>query len=118
MCNCKKITLVRKWFLSLFIFLKIFYLFIHERQREGQRHTCREKQAPFREPDVGLNPGTPRSRSGAKAEAQPLSHPGIPSFHCLSKHELGCSWVRFKPFYLYNIMSLAFSYSILEYLIN
>ena len=33
------------------IFLKT--LLIHERQREGQRHRQREKQAPCREPDVG-----------------------------------------------------------------
>ena len=38
----------------------------------------REKQAPCREPDVGLDPGTPGSRPGPKAGAKPLSHPGIP----------------------------------------
>ena len=36
-----------------FIFLKRFYLFIHETEREGQRHRQRAKQAPCREPDVG-----------------------------------------------------------------
>ena len=50
-----------------------------ERERERQRHRRREKQAPCREPDVGLNPGTPGSRPGPKAGAKPLSHPGIPS---------------------------------------
>ena len=39
----------------------------HERHREKQRH---------REPDVGLNPGG--SLPELKADAQPLSHPGIP----------------------------------------
>ena len=69
-------------FLSFFFF-KI-YLFIYdrererERERERQRHRRREKQAPCREPDVGLDPGTPGSRSGPKAGAKPLSHPGIP----------------------------------------
>ena len=29
-----------------------------EREREGQRHRQREKQAPCREPDVGLDPRT------------------------------------------------------------
>ena len=41
----------------------------------------REKQTPHREPDVGLDPGTPGtpgSRPGPKAGAKPLSHPGIP----------------------------------------
>ena len=49
-----------------FIVLKI-YLFIHERHRERQRHGQREKQVPCREPDVGLDPGSPGSRPGLKA---------------------------------------------------
>ena len=47
-----------------------FYLFIHERHR----------QAPCREPDAGLDPGTPGSCPGLKVGAELLSHPGIPSF--------------------------------------
>ena len=39
----------------------------------------REKQAPCKEPDMGLNPGTPASLPDPKADAQPLSHPGVPS---------------------------------------
>ena len=50
-----------------------------ETQGERQRHRQRGKQAPLREPDVGLYPGTPGSRPGAKADAQVLSHPGVPS---------------------------------------
>ena len=38
-----------------------------EREREGHRHRQREKQAPCREPDVGLNPGSPGSHPGPKA---------------------------------------------------
>ena len=57
-------------------FLKI--LFIHERHRERQRHWQREKQAPRREPDAGLDPGTPGSRPEPKADTQPLSHSGVP----------------------------------------
>ena len=37
-----------------------------------------EKQVPCREPDVGLDPGTPGSRPGPKACAKPLSQGGIP----------------------------------------
>ena len=37
----------------------------------------REKQAPYREPDAGLDPKTPGSCPG-KAGAQPLSRPGVP----------------------------------------
>ena len=52
------------------IFLKDFiYLFMRERERERQRHRQREKQAPCREPDVGLDPGTPGSCPELKAEA-------------------------------------------------
>ena len=38
----------------------------------------REKQAPCREPNVGLDHRTPGSRPGPKIGAKPLSHPGIP----------------------------------------
>ena len=34
----------------------------------------------MREPDVGLDPGTPGSHPGPKAGAKPLSHPGTPGF--------------------------------------
>ena len=44
---------------------------------ERQRHRQREKQAPCREPDVGLDSRTPGSRPGLKAGTKPLSHPGI-----------------------------------------
>ena len=47
-------------------------------ERERQRHRQREKQAPCGEPDAGLNPGTPGSWPGPKADAEPLSPPGIP----------------------------------------
>ena len=56
-----------------FFFKLLFRLFIYERPRERQRHRQREKQAPCRELDVGLDPGTPGSRSGLKADVQPLS---------------------------------------------
>ena len=45
------------WFTEIF---KRFYLFIHETHTytQGQRHRQREKQAPCREPDTGLDPRT------------------------------------------------------------
>ena len=47
---------------SFFIFFKDFiYLFMRETQREQ-----REKQAPCREPDVGLDPGSPGSHPGLR----------------------------------------------------
>ena len=37
-----------------------------ERERERQRHRQREKRAPCREPNVGLDPGTPGSHPELK----------------------------------------------------
>ena len=38
-----------------------------ERERERQRYRQREKQAPCREPNVGLDPWSPGSGPGPKA---------------------------------------------------
>ena len=51
---------------------------MRDTQRERQRHRKREKQAPCREPNVGLDPGTPGSHPEPKADTQLLNHPGIP----------------------------------------
>ena len=52
---------------------------MRDTNRERQRHRQREKQAPCREPDVGLDPRTLGSYPGLKADAQPLlSHLGVP----------------------------------------
>ena len=53
---------------------------MRDTEREGQRHRQRKKQAPCREPDVGLDPGTPGSPSESKADAHPLSHSAIPTY--------------------------------------
>ena len=55
------------------------------RDTERQRHRWREKQAPCREPNVGLDSRTPGSRPEPKADAQLLSHPGIPVRQFLKK---------------------------------
>ena len=80
-CNGKPLVDLKQkcdriWF--LLYFFKRFYLFIHERHRERQRHMQREKQTPCGEPDAGLNPRAPGSRPELKADAQPLSHVGAP----------------------------------------
>ena len=46
-----------------FFFFQRFYLLIHERHRERQRHRQREMQAPCRELDMGLDPGSPGSHT-------------------------------------------------------
>ena len=53
--------------------------FIHLFMRHKERYRQREKQVPCREPDVGLDPGTLGSRPEPKADAQLLSHPGVPN---------------------------------------
>ena len=93
-----------------FFFFKGFYLLIHERHKEKQRHRQKEKQAPCREPNVGLDPGIPGSHPGPKADTQLLSHPGVPnptllSLKTLSKfptlciifHLLVCKMWLMKP---------------------
>ena len=49
-----------------------------EREREVQRHRQRKKQAPCREPNVGLDPGTPGSCPGPKAGGSTAEPPEIP----------------------------------------
>ena len=57
---------------------------MRDTHRERQRHREREKQAPCREPDVGLGPGTVGSHPEPKADAQPLSYPVVPKSHYLT----------------------------------
>ena len=54
---------------------------MRDTEREKQTYRQREKQAPCRDPDVGLDPRTPGSRPGRKVEAQLLNHPGVPCYH-------------------------------------
>ena len=49
-----------------------------EREREAETQAEGEAGSMHREPDVGFDPGSPRSRPGPKASAKPLRHPGIP----------------------------------------
>ncbi|XP_048962118.1 WD repeat, SAM and U-box domain-containing protein 1 isoform X2 [Canis lupus dingo] len=46
------------------------FIYLFMREREMQRHRQREKQAPCREPDVGLDPGTPGSHPRPKADGE------------------------------------------------
>ena len=51
---------------------------MRDTEKEAETQEERDKQAPCREPDVGLDPRTPGSCPGPKADAQLLSHPGVP----------------------------------------
>ena len=57
---------------------------LSRRDTERQKHRQREKQAPCKEPNVGLNPGTPGSHPEPKADTQPLSHPDVPKLVLMS----------------------------------
>lgn len=65
--------IVNQCFLSFsFSFLFLFIYFLKDLfmiDIERQRHRRRERQASCREPDVGLNPGTPGLCPGPKAGA-------------------------------------------------
>ena len=50
-----------------FFFKDFIYLFLRDTERETGRDRQREKQAPCREPDVGLDPRSPGPRSGLTA---------------------------------------------------
>ena len=58
--------------------ISFVYLFMRDTERERQGHRQKEKQAPCRKPDVGLDPGTPGSCPMPKAGSKLLSYPGIP----------------------------------------
>ena len=59
--------------------LDFIHLFMRDTERETETRQ-RKKQAPCGEPDAGLDPRTLGSYPEPKADAQPLSHPGIPIF--------------------------------------
>ena len=69
---------------NVIYFIILFFKFIYdshtEREREREAETQAEGEAGsmHQEPDVGFDPGSPRSRPGPKAGAKPLRHPGIP----------------------------------------
>jgi hypothetical protein len=77
---------IRYTVFKIFIYFLIFKLkksFIYSSMRDTekrQRHGQREKKAPRREPVAELDPRTLESCPELKADAQPLSHPGIPRY--------------------------------------
>ena len=73
--SCKTVESRRDVTWSMSILDGIFFfkiLFIHERHTERKRQRQREKQAPCREPDVGLDSRT----LGSRSEPKTLNHWG------------------------------------------
>ena len=52
---------------KLFLKKDFIYLFMRDTEIESEAETQREKQAPCREPNVGLDPRTPGSHPELKA---------------------------------------------------
>ena len=55
----------------IYIYKDFMYLFMRDTHRQSQRHRQREKQAPRREAQAGLDPGSPGSRPGAEGRRSP-----------------------------------------------
>ena len=58
------------------------HTYIHTHEAETQ---AEEEAGSMQKPDVGLDLGSPGSRPRWKADAKPLSHPGIPATYILEK---------------------------------
>ena len=82
-------------------------MIVTQREREAETQAEGEAGSIHREPDVGLDPGSPGSRPGPKAGAKPLRHPGIPS--CLILIESLFNY-EIMPFFIssYTICSFFF----------
>ena len=65
---------------------------MRDTQSEGQKHRQREKQAPCREPNVGLDPGTQGHSQSPPAPCLPCSYPlaGLPAVDPASQPVSGC----------------------------
>ncbi|CAK7307008.1 hypothetical protein VULLAG_LOCUS12961 [Vulpes lagopus] len=83
-----------------------------ERERERQSHRQREKQVSGRKPDVGLNPRTLGLHPEPKADAQLLSHPGVPDpslfYHPISK--MNIFYLQFRVYISCNIYNLQYTF--------
>ena len=60
-------------------------MIVTEREREAETQAEGEAGSMHREPDVRFDPGSPGSRPGPKAGANPLRHPGIPTHSLLER---------------------------------
>ena len=82
-------TLYKNRFISFSFFFKILFIYSWQTQRMRGRNTDRHRhQAPCREPDVRLNPGTLGSCPGAKGRHSTAEPPR-------------CLWISFSQICFY-----------------
>ena len=76
-------------------------MIVREREREREAETQAEGEAGsmHREPDMGVDPGSPGSCPGPKAGAKPLRHPGIPVLSILN-----CIWTLYSDLLIWVFM--------------
>ena len=84
-----------KW---ISVLLKIFYLFMRDTERERHRPRQREKQAPCREPNVGLDCRTPGSQAEPKTGTPTTEPPRLPKWINLKKRFLGLCFRKILQF--------------------
>ena len=92
------------FFLISLVYFFLIYLCIHERYRKRGRDIGRGKGS-YREPDAGLDARTLGSHPEPKADAQPLSHPGVPRTYSLNP--------RYQKMRIFQIFSYSYSQSTL-----
>ena len=94
----------------LFTFKDFIYLFIRDTQREAKRRRQREKQAPCRKPNVGLDPVTPGPPwgKGRRSTTEPPMRPLYSCFSTTSQKDF--------PFsincYVFNELAILWKYSL------
>ena len=77
--------------MNIYFFNFYFFMIVTQREREAETQAEGKAGSMHQEPDVGLNPGSPGSRPGPKADAKPLSHLDCP--HCaLDNRSAGLYW--------------------------
>ena len=73
-------------------------MIVTEREREAETQAEGEAGSMHREPDVGFDPGSPRSRPGPKTGAKPLATQGS-LFHIILVELGALSTAATVPFY-------------------
>ena len=65
-------------------------MIVTEREREAETQAEGEAGSMHGEPDVGFDPGSPRSSPGPKRGTKPLRYPGIPTGIILTSPSYTC----------------------------